>query len=103
MNAADNWGLRSYAYPDTVCLGREAAVRSAMKLVGSRAECDTLDRLVEAVDARYGRAWVMCGQPSVGTTALIHFLIRRSAVQISKTAGYRSPLDPLTRMEVYHG
>jgi hypothetical protein len=93
MNAADNWGLRSYAYPDTVCLGREAAVRSAMKLVGSRAECDTLDRLVEAVDARYGRAWVMCGQPSVGTTALIHFLIRRSAVQISKTAGYRSPLE----------
>jgi hypothetical protein len=64
-----------------------------MKLVGRRAECDTLDRLVEAVDARYGRAWVMCGQPSVRTTALIHYLIRRSAVQISKTAGYCSPLE----------
>jgi hypothetical protein len=103
MNAADNWGLRSYAYPDTVCLGREAAVRSAMKLVGSRAECDTLDRLVEAVDARYGRAWVMCGQPSVGTTALIHFLIRRSAVQISKPRDTAPRWNPRTRMEVNHG
>ena len=66
-----------------------------MKLVGRRTECDTLDRLVEAVDARYSRAWVLCGQPTVGTTALIQYLIRRSAVQISKTAGYRSPVVPL--------
>ena len=66
-----------------------------MRLVSRRAECDTLDRLVEAVDARYSRAWVMCGQPTVGTTALIQYLIRRSAVQISKTAGYRSPVVPL--------
>ena len=66
-----------------------------MKLVGRRAECDTLDRLVEAVDARDSRAWVMRGQPAVGTTALIQYLIRRSAVQISKTAGYRSPVVPL--------
>ena len=77
-----------------------------MKLVGRRAECDTLDRLVEAVDARYSRAWVMCGQPAVGTTALIQYLIRRSAVQISKTAGTAprpSRWNPLTRMEVNHG
>lgn len=66
-----------------------------MKLVGRRAECDTLDRLVEAVDARYSRAWVMCGQPTVGTTALIQYLIRRSAVEIFKTARYRSPVFPL--------
>jgi hypothetical protein len=67
-----------------------------MKLVGRRAECDTLDRLVEAVDARYSRAWVMCGQPTVGTTALIQYLIRRSAVQISKTNpnGSKSWLKP---------
>src|ERR1700753_2303262 len=102
MNAADNWRLRSYAYPDTV-FGREAAVRRAMKLVDSRAECDTLDRLVEAVDARYGRAWVMRGQPSVGTTALIHFLIRRSAVQISKQRDTAPRWNPRTRMEVNHG
>ena len=79
------------------------AVRSAMKLVGSRTECDTLDRLVEAVDARYGRAWVMRGQPSVGTTALIHFLIRRSAVQISKQRDTAPRWNPRTRMEVNHG
>ena len=103
MNAGDNWGLRSYAYPDTVCLDAKRAVRSAMKLVGSRTECDTLDRLVEAVDARYGRAWVMCGQPSVGTTALIHFPIRRSAVQISKQRDTAPRWNPLTRMEVNHG
>jgi hypothetical protein len=66
-----------------------------MNLVGRRAECDTLDRLVEAVDARYRRAWVMCGQPTVGTTALIRYLIRRCAVEIFKTARYRSPVFPL--------
>ena len=103
MNAGDNWGLRSYAYPDTVCLDAKRAVRSAMKLVGSRTECDTLDRLVEAVDARYGRAWVMRGQPSVGTTALIHFPIRRSAVQISKQRDTAPRWNRRTRMEVNHG
>jgi len=65
-----------------------------MKLVGRRTECDTLDRLVEAVDARHSRAWVMCGRPTVGTTALIQYLIRRSAVEISETARYRSPVFP---------
>jgi hypothetical protein len=77
-----------------------------MNLVGRRAECDTLDRLVEAVDAWYSRAWVMCGQPTVGTTASIRYLIRRSAVEIVKTARYRSRSsrwNPLTRMELNHG
>jgi hypothetical protein len=57
-----------------------------MKRVGRRAECDTLDRLVEVVDAWYSQASVMCGQPNVGTTASIQSLVRRKC-----SPGIREP------------
>jgi predicted ATPase len=49
-----------------------------MKLVGRRAECAMLDRLVEAVCAGQSRTLVLCGQPGVGKTALLQHLIGRA-------------------------
>jgi DNA replication protein DnaC len=53
-------------------------VRGAVKLVDRRAERSMLDRLVEAVCAGQSRALVLCGEPGVGKTALLQYLIRRA-------------------------
>jgi predicted ATPase len=65
-----------------------------MKLVGRRAECGMLDRLVEAVCAGQSRALVLCGEPGVGKTALLQHLIGRAAqCRVVQTAGVQSEIE----------
>jgi DNA-binding CsgD family transcriptional regulator len=65
-----------------------------MKLVGRRAECGMLDRLVEAVCAGQSRALVLCGEPGVGKTALLQHLIARAAdCHVVETAGVQSEME----------
>jgi DNA-binding CsgD family transcriptional regulator len=71
-----------------------AAVRAAMKLIDRRAECGMLDRLVEAVCAGDSRALVLCGEPGVGKTALLQYLIGRAAeCRVVQTAGVESEME----------
>ena len=46
----------------------------AMELVGRRAECGVLDRVIEAVRAGESRALVLSGEAGVGKTALLEYL-----------------------------
>jgi hypothetical protein len=65
-----------------------------MKLVDRRAECGMLDRLVEAVCAGDNRALVLCGEPGVGKTALLQYLICRAAeCRVVQTAGVESEME----------
>jgi DNA-binding CsgD family transcriptional regulator len=65
-----------------------------MKLVDRQAECGMLDRLVEAVCAGESRALVLCGEPGVGKTALLQYLIRRAAeCRVVQTAGVESEME----------
>ena len=66
----------------------------AIRLVGRRAECGMLDRLVEAVSAGDSRALVLCGEPGVGKTALLQHLIRHAAeCRVVRTAGVESETE----------
>ena len=65
-----------------------------MKLVGRRAECTALDRLVKAVCAGKSRALVLCGEAGVGKTALLEYLTRRAAqCHVVQTAGVESEME----------
>ena len=65
-----------------------------MKLVDRRAECGMLDRLLEAVGAGQSRALVLCGEPGVGKTALLQYLIGRAAeCRVVQTAGVESEME----------
>ena len=53
-----------------------------------------LDRLLEAVCAGQSRALVLCGEPGVGKTALLHYLIGRAAeCRVVQTAGVESEME----------
>ncbi|HXF19025.1 MAG TPA: ATP-binding protein [Streptosporangiaceae bacterium] len=45
------------------------------ELIGRRAECGTLGRLVAEVRARESRALVVHGEPGVGNTVLLDYLV----------------------------
>lgn len=65
-----------------------------MNLVDRRAERGMLDRLVEAVCAGQSRALVLCGEPGVGKTALLQYLIGQSAeCRVMQTAGVESEME----------
>jgi DNA-binding CsgD family transcriptional regulator len=65
-----------------------------MKLVDRRAERSMLDRLVEAVCAGESRALVLSGDPGVGKTALLHYLIGQAAeCRVVQTAGVESEME----------
>ena len=53
-----------------------------------------LDRLAEAVCAGHSRALVLCGEPGVGKTALLQYLIGRPAEwRVAQTAGVESEME----------
>jgi len=64
-----------------------------MKLVGRRAECGVLDRLIEDVCAGESRALVVSGEAGVGKTALLDYLARRaSEYRVERAAGVQSEM-----------
>jgi DNA-binding CsgD family transcriptional regulator/tetratricopeptide (TPR) repeat protein len=65
-----------------------------MKLVDRQAERDTLDGLVQAVRAGESQALVLCGEPGVGKSALLQYLIRQAAqCRVVQTAGMESEME----------
>jgi len=66
----------------------------AAGLTGRRAECDVLDRLVEAVQAGESRALVAVGEPGVGKTVLLDYLAgRASGCQVARASGVQSEME----------
>ena len=65
-----------------------------MKLIGRRAECGVLDRLIEDVCAGESRALVVSGEAGVGKTALLDYLARRaSEYRVERAAGVQSEME----------
>ena len=68
-------------------------LRSA-RLTGRRSECETLDRLVEAVRAGESRALVVRGEAGVGKTALLDYLAdHASGCLVARTTGVQSEME----------
>ncbi|HTE60787.1 MAG TPA: AAA family ATPase, partial [Solirubrobacteraceae bacterium] len=63
-------------------------------LRGRRSECETLDRLLEAVRAGESRALVVRGEPGVGKTALLQYVVERaSGCRVARAAGMQSEME----------
>jgi predicted ATPase len=67
---------------------------SGSGLIGRRAECEVLDRLLEAVRAGKSRVLVVLGEPGVGKTALLDYLAGRTAgCRVLRVAGVQSEVE----------
>src|SRR5215467_395622 len=65
-----------------------------LELLGRRAECGVLDRLLGAVRAGESRALVVCGEPGTGKTALLEYLAgRASGCRVAAAAGVESEME----------
>src|SRR2546429_6894477 len=68
--------------------------RRAPALTGRRNECDVLDRLIEAVGAGESRALVLRGEPGVGKTALLEYLVEQApGFRVVRAAGVQSEME----------
>ena len=66
----------------------------AAALVGRRSERDVLDRLIEAVRGGESRALVVRGEPGVGKTALLDYLVERASdCRVVRAAGVQSEME----------
>ena len=66
----------------------------AAALKGRRRECGVLDRLIEAVRGGESRALVVHGEPGVGKTALLEYLVERaSGCRVERAAGVQSEME----------
>ena len=67
---------------------------SAPGLMDRRRECGVLDRFVDGVRAGEGRALVMRGEPGVGKTVLLEYLIGRAAgCRVVRAVGVQSEME----------
>src|SRR6476620_3143577 len=68
--------------------------RRATTLTGRRSERDVLDRLVDAVGAGESRALVLDGEPGVGKTALLEYVVQQaSEFRVVRAAGVQSEME----------
>jgi DNA-binding CsgD family transcriptional regulator len=66
----------------------------AAELTGRRSECDLLDRLVDAVRGGESRALVVRGEPGVGKTALLEYLLEQaSGCLVARAVGVQSEME----------
>src|ERR1700731_2895443 len=64
------------------------------ELVGRRRECDALDRLVEAVRAGESRVLVVRGEPGVGKSTLLEYLVEQAAgFRVARAVGVQSEME----------
>jgi DNA-binding CsgD family transcriptional regulator len=74
--------------PDSPISGRATA------LTGRRSECDVLDQLIGAVRSGESRALLVRGEPGVGKTALLEYLVERaSGCRVARAAGVQSEME----------
>src|SRR4051812_17193167 len=65
-----------------------------MRLLGRRAECRTLDRLLDAVRSGESRSLVVRGEPGVGKTALLQYAIDSAAeLRVVRAVGVESEME----------
>ena len=63
-------------------------------LRGRHSEREALDRLLEAVRAGGSRALVVRGEPGVGKTALLEYLVERApGCRVARAAGVQSEME----------
>ena len=63
-------------------------------LLDRRAECEVLDRLVEAVQGGKSQALVVRGEAGVGKTALLDYLVgRASGCQLVRAVGVEAEME----------
>src|SRR3954464_9378116 len=63
-------------------------------LLGRRDACTTLDRLLEVVRAGESRALVIRGDPGVGKTALLEYVVERaSGCRVAQAAGVQAEME----------
>src|SRR5579862_5559144 len=68
--------------------------RRVTALTGRRDECDVLDRLIEAVGAGESAALVVRGEPGVGKTALLQYLVEQApGFRVVRAAGVQSEME----------
>ena len=66
----------------------------ATALTGRRSETDVLDGLVEAVRGGESRALVVRGEPGVGKTALLEYMVEQaSGCRVVRAAGVQSEME----------
>src|SRR3979411_518955 len=69
-------------------------VLGGAQLTGRRSECEMLDRLIEAVRAGESRALVIRGEPGIGKTALLEYLVEQaSGCRVARAAGVQSEME----------
>jgi DNA-binding CsgD family transcriptional regulator len=65
-----------------------------MELMGRRAECDVLDRLLAAIRSGDSKALVVHGEPGVGKSALLDYLAgQASGCRLIRAAGVESEME----------
>ena len=63
-------------------------------LTGRRDECDILDRLIDAIHSGESRALVVRGEPGVGKSALLEYVVERaSGCRVVRAAGVQSEME----------
>ncbi|GAA1240391.1 LuxR family transcriptional regulator [Pseudonocardia aurantiaca] len=63
-------------------------------LLGRGSECEALDRLLEAVQSGESRALVVRGEPGVGKTALLEYLVEQASLcRVARAAGVQSEME----------
>jgi DNA-binding CsgD family transcriptional regulator len=66
----------------------------ATELVGRRTECEALGRLIEAVRAGGSQVLVVRGEPGVGKTALLDYVVEQaSGFLVARAAGVQSEME----------
>ena len=66
----------------------------AAELVGRRSECEALNGLIEAVRAGQSRALVVRGEPGVGKTALLEYVVERASDwNVARAAGVQAEME----------
>jgi len=66
----------------------------AAELIGRRAECEVLNGLVEEVRAGASRSLVVSGEPGVGKTALMEYVVdRATGFRVTRAAGVQSEME----------
>ncbi|HVV24017.1 MAG TPA: ATP-binding protein, partial [Pseudonocardiaceae bacterium] len=68
--------------------------RRPPELVGRRAECAVLDRLIASVRSGQSRALVVHGEPGVGKSALLdHAAMRAEGCRVARASGVQSEME----------
>src|ERR1700754_17275 len=80
--------------PRTGLDGAPNGWRCGPELKGRQSECEALDGLLNAVWSGESRALVMRGEPGVGKTALLEYLVgRASGWRVTRAVGVQSEME----------